>query len=244
MSWEKRGYLTTIRDNWHICTYEQLMILLNLSADELAFILKEDDFMWVKLGNEKPQVEGSVYTPLTQEQLDRTIQIAALCEKEEFGKIKDNAFSFVEEYLQPIKSDDVLIPESKNLRMIYPYFALYGDAMIDESLDPLPKRILQQYAQAGINGIWMQLVLYQLVEFPFDPSLSKDWEKRIQSLRRLTSKAKKYGIGIYPYFNEPRSMPDSFFNKYPHLRGEAEGDYYAICTSTKEVQDYLYGAVR
>lgn len=242
--WEKRGYLTTIRDNWHICTYEQLMILLNISAEELAFILKEDDFMWVKLGNEKPQVEGSVYTPLTQKQLDRTMQIAALFEKEAFGQFKDNAFSFVEEYLQPVKSDDVLIPGGKNLRMIYPYFALYGDALIDESLDPLPERILQQYAQAGINGIWMQLVLYQLVEFPFDPSLSKGWEKRIQSLQRLVAKAKKYGIGIYPYFNEPRSMPDSFFKKYPHLRGEAEGDYYAMCTSTKEVQDYLYGAVR
>ena len=241
--WKKRGYLTTIRDNWHICTYEQIMTLLNISADELAFILKEDDFMWVKLGNEKPQVEKTVYAPLTEEQLSRTREIASLC-KEAFGNYKDNAFSFVEEFQKPVAEKVFSKAEGNNLRMIYPYFALYGDVLLDESLDPLPEQILKQYAQVGINGIWMQLVLYQLVEFPFDPSLSKGWEKRIQSLRRLVAKAKKYGIGIYPYLNEPRSMPEPFFEKYPHLRGEAEGDYYAMCTSTKEVQDYLYHGVR
>ena len=241
--WKKRGYLTTIRDNWHICTYEQIMTLLNISADELAFILKEDDFMWVKLGNEKPQVEKTVYAPLTEEQLSRTREIASLC-KEAFGNYKDNAFSFVEEFQKPVAEKVVSKAEGNNLRMIYPYFALYGDVLLDESLDPLPEQILQQYAHVGINGIWMQLVLYQLVDFPFDPSLSKGWEKRIQSLRRLVAKAKKYGIGIYPYLNEPRSMPESFFEKYPHLRGEAEGDYYAMCTSTKEVQEYLYHGVR
>ena len=241
--WKKRGYLTTIRDNWHICTYEQIMTLLNISADELAFILKEDDFMWVKLGNEKPQVEKTVYAPLTEEQLSRTREIASLC-KEAFGNYKDNAFSFVEEFQKPVAEKVFFKAEGNNLRMIYPYFALYGDVLLDESLDPLPEQILKQYAQVGINGIWMQLVLYQLVDFPFDPSLSKGWEKRIQSLRRLVAKAKKYGIGIYPYLNEPRSMPESFFEKYPHLRGEAEGDYYAMCTSTKEVQDYLYHGVR
>ena len=241
--WKKRGYLTTIRDNWHICTYEQIMTLLNISADELAFILKEDDFMWVKLGNEKPQVEKTVYAPLTEEQLSRTREIASLC-KEAFGNYKDNAFSFVEEFQKPVAEKVFSKAEGNNLRMIYPYFALYGDVLLDESLDPLPEQILKQYAQVGINGIWMQLVLYQLVDFPFDPSLSKGWEKRIQSLRRLVAKAKKYGIGIYPYLNEPRSMPESFFEKYPHLRGEAEGDYYAMCTSTKEVQDYLYHGVR
>ena len=56
LEWEKRGFLTIIRDNWNICTYEQIMTLLDISAEELAFILKEDDFMWVKLGGMKPEV--------------------------------------------------------------------------------------------------------------------------------------------------------------------------------------------
>ena len=53
-AWEKRGFLTLIRNNWHLCTYEQILTLLNISAEQLAIILKEDDFMWVKLGEMKP----------------------------------------------------------------------------------------------------------------------------------------------------------------------------------------------
>ena len=246
--WQKRGYLTIIRNNWHLCTYEQILTLLHISEGELAFILKEDDFMWIKLGGIKPAVEAPQYAPLTEQQMEQTVQIAEML-KIRFpagNGVSDNAFTFIEDFHKPIQDEihTFEIKESDNLRMIYPYFALYGDALIDESIDPLPEHILKEYADVGINGIWMQMVLYQLVEFPFDPSLSKGWEKRVKSLRRLVAKAKKYGIGIYPYFNEPRAMPDSFFQKYPHLRGEAEGDYYAMCTSTPEVQEYLYQAVK
>lgn len=247
--WGKRGFLTTIRENWHLCTYEQILTLLQITAEELAFILKEDDFMWVKLGEMKPLVEAPKYKPLTEKQLQQTKQIVALL-KERFpagyGK-RDNAFAFVSEFHKPVGSEECHSRKSQkaeNLKLIYPYFALYGDALIDESIDPLPERILKEYADAGINGIWMQMVLYQLVEFPFEPSLSKGWEKRIESLKKLVAKAKKYGIGIYPYLNEPRAMSDAFFQKYPHLRGEAEGDFYAMCTSAIDVQNYLYQSVR
>lgn len=246
--WEKRGFLTTIRENWHLCTYEQILTLLNISDEELAFILKEDDFMWIKLGGMKPMVNAPKYAPLMDEEVEQTKRIATLL-KDRFpagyGK-QDNAFGFVEDFHVPVSGTEVVEKpkETENLRMIYPYFALCGDALIDESIDPFPERILKEYADAGINGIWMHMVLYQLVEFPFEPSLSKGWEKRIESLRKLVAKAKKYGIGIYPYLNEPRAMSDAFFQKYPHLRGESEGDFYAMCTSTKEVQDYLYQSVR
>ena len=247
-AWGKRGFLTTIRENWHLCSYEQILTLLNISSEELAFILKEDDFMWIKLGSLKPMVDAPKYAALTDVELQQTRQIAELL-KDRFpagyGK-QDNAFAFVEDFHVPVSDSEVgkRSNRTENLRMIYPYFALCGDALIDESIDPFPERILKEYADAGINGIWMHMVLYQLVEFPFEPSLSKGWEKRIDSLRKLVARAKKCGIGIYPYLNEPRAMSDAFFQKYPELRGESEGDYYAMCTSTIEVQNYLYQSVR
>ncbi|MEE0883895.1 MAG: hypothetical protein U0L59_01555 [Faecalimonas sp.] len=204
--------------------------------------------MWIKLGGMKLAVEAPQYAPLTDEELQQTEKIVELL-KDKFpagyGK-RDNAFAFVEDFQVPVSDSEVGKSSNKteNLRMIYPYFALCGDALIDESIDPFPERILKEYADAGINGIWMHMVLYQLVEFPFEPSLSKGWEKRIDSLRKLVARAKKYGIGIYPYLNEPRAMADAFFQKYPELRGQAEGEFYAMCTSTMEVQNYLYQSVR
>lgn len=247
--WEKRGFLTLIRNNWHICTYEQMLILLNLSEEALAFILKEDDFMWIKLGEMKPRMEAPRYQPLSDEQLQKTEKIAQILKErfpQGYGK-NDNAFAFVEEFHKPLSEEELSEGNStvaKSLRMIYPYFALYGDALIDDSIDPFPERLLWEYAKAGVNGIWIQGVLYQLVEFSFEPSMSRGWEKRIQSLRKLVEKAKKFGIGVYLYLNEPRAMSDAFFQKYPHLRGEREGDFYAMCTSTPEVQEYLYQGMK
>lgn len=247
--WNKRGFLTTIRENWHLCTYEQILALLNISEEELAFILREDDFMWTKLGESKPCVEEPKYKPLTEDELHQTEEIAELFRERFIADCgeKDNAFAFVKEYQQPLteyECERKVGDGTDNLKLVYPYFALYGDALIDDSIDPFPDRILMQYAEAGINGIWMQFVLYQLVEFPFDSTISTGWEKRIQSLKKLVSRAKKYGISIYPYLNEPRAMSDAFFEKYPHLRGEKEGDFYAMCTSEIEVQNYLYQSVR
>ncbi len=249
-AWKKRGFLTLIRDNWHLCTYEQIMTLLNLSEETLAFILKEDDFMWIKLGGMKPDVEAPHYAPLTEEERQRTEQIAELFARRfPVGEgARDNAFAFVEEFQRPLSEKEVLegtnFADTDGIRMIYPYFALYGDTLIDESIDPFPERLLRDYARAGVNGIWMQGVLYQLVEFPFDPSLSKGWEKRIHSLKKLVEKAKKFGIGVYLYLNEPRAMSEAFFQKYPYLQGEREGDFYAMCTSTQKVQDYLYRSMK
>ncbi|MDD5729472.1 MAG: hypothetical protein PHV59_13010, partial [Victivallales bacterium] len=55
--WRKRGYITVIRRNWHLLPYAQLLELLGWIPEEMAFILKEDDFLYHKLGNHKPQAE-------------------------------------------------------------------------------------------------------------------------------------------------------------------------------------------
>ncbi len=250
--WEKRGFLTLIRDNWHLCTYEQLLTLLNLTEESLAFTLKEDDFMWIKLGAMKPLVEPTKYAPLNEEQLKKTEQIAQLFKTRfpEGYEKSDNGFAFLTEFYRPLTEEEwkevetLKVSDSEGLRMVYPYFSLYGDTLIDEEHDPYPDRLLFEYAKAGINGIWMQGVLYQLVEFPFDSSISEGWEIRIRSLNKLAQKAKKFGVRIYLYLNEPRSMSEAFFEKYPHLRGTQEGDFYALCTSQPEVQDYLYNGMK
>ena len=44
-----RGYITVLRRNWHLLPYDQLLVLLDMTADELAYSLLEDDFLWIKL---------------------------------------------------------------------------------------------------------------------------------------------------------------------------------------------------
>src|SRR5437763_778398 len=59
----KRGYITLIRRNWHLLPYAQLLQLVEVTPAQLAFALREDDFLWVKLGRLKPRCEPLRFRP-------------------------------------------------------------------------------------------------------------------------------------------------------------------------------------
>lgn len=249
--WSSRGYLTLIRGTWQLLSFEQTLTLLNLTGAQLAALLKEDDFLWHKLGQFKPRTPDCRYRPLTEAERARTREIAAEMAALPECFRRDPAFAFVGDLTREEKSGGAAMnagTESSSsdspLRTIYSYFALYGDPLSAPELDPFPDGLLQRYARMGVKGVWLQGVLYQLVEFPFAPELSAGWEKRLRTLNDLIRRAKRFGIGVYLYLNEPRSMPEWFFKRHPHLRGTREGDFWAMCTSRPEVKRYLHDAAR
>lgn len=249
--WSSRGYLTLIRGTWQLLSFEQTLTLLNLTGAQLAALLKEDDFLWHKLGQFKPRTPDCRNRPLTEAERARTREIAAEMAALPECFRRDPAFAFVGDLTREEKSGGAAMnagTESSSsdspLRTIYSYFALYGDPLSAPELDPFPDGLLQRYARMGVKGVWLQGVLYQLVEFPFAPELSAGWEKRLRTLNDLIRRAKRFGIGVYLYLNEPRSMPEWFFKRHPHLRGTREGDFWAMCTSQPEVKRYLHDAAR
>jgi len=242
--WRRRGYITTIRDTWHTLSKPQQCTLLDISAEEYEIILREDDFLDHKISF-KAEGTQCYWRPLTEEETARTKELALLLKEIEkkIGDAPDHAFDFARNYYLPASPIETPYPsfEGKDLKFIYSYFALYGDPLIDETLDPFPDKLLEEYAKYGVNGVWMQGVLYQLVPYPFAPEMSQGWEIRQKNLKKLVDRAAKYGIGIYLYFNEPRWMPNEVFEKFPQIKGRTLEDkgMACLCTSTPEVKDYL-----
>ncbi|MDF2723604.1 MAG: hypothetical protein K0Q59_3279 [Paenibacillus sp.] len=363
--WLTRGYITIIRANWQLLPYEQLLELLAWSESQLAFALKEDDFLWIKLGSLKPAGEPVRYHPLTSGEKERTQIIrdyvaehfplsassesAAAAQQDKpfgfLGKLRKtvsydqaaigkpgkgelfldsswtvdfpsglrNCPAFVQRFIDghqrkwgitlktsdgsapgsntirlQIVPDDSLLAESHrieitpasitltavdepgllrgllwltrqmeqrgkpflklgpirnktkiDLRYIYSYFAVYGDPLIDPELDPYPEELLERLSEAGVNGIWLQSVLYNLIPWSEAPELSDGWEKRLEGLRKLVDRAALYGIGVYLYYNEPRAMPLDFFDKHPEWKGHTHSIYATLCTSHPDIQHYL-----
>ena len=242
--WRRRGYITTVRDTWHILSKPQQCKLLGITAEEFEIMLREDDFLDHKIGY---KFEGTecYWHPLTEEEKARTLEIAEFLKEAEkkIGDAPDTAFDFARNYYKPAAPIETPYPSfiGKDMKFIYSYFALYGDPLIDETLDPFPDKLLEEYAKYGVNGVWMQGVLYQLVPYPFAPEMSAGWEIRQKNLKKLVDRAAKYGIGIYLYFNEPRWMPLSVYEKFPQLKGRTVEDkgMACLCTSTPEVKEYL-----
>jgi hypothetical protein len=246
--WLPRGYVSLIRANWHLLPYDQLCQLLGWSEEKLAYTLREDDFLWIKLGQLKPDAPRVTYRPLTAQEQARTAAIRQVLERQ-FPDLQspepDPAFGFLEAIEKPPATPR--LPRSAKddspfgLRLIYSYSALYGDPLMTPELDPFPEGWLARLAEVGVNGVWLQGVLYTLYPWKDAPEYCVGWETRIRNLRLLTQRAARYGIGVYIYLNEPRGMPLTFFDQHPEWKGVEFPSLglASMCTSQKAVLDYL-----
>ncbi|MHB1154220.1 MAG: hypothetical protein ACYCWE_05200 [Eubacteriales bacterium] len=240
--WRRLGYITVIRANWHLLNYRQICALLGWSEEKLAFTLKEDDFLDVKLGHAKPDVPDLIWKELTEteEGALTAVRDATLEFYSSVPPVTAGPFAFRDMFAAVADSGDNTGETRFESRIAYSYCALYGDTFMGDTSDSFPDELLAAYKAVGVNGIWCQAVLYTLVLFPFDPSVSEGFEERLAGLRALIKRMSGYGIKLYLYLNEPRTMPNSFFEKHPQLKGVTGGEYSSLCTSAPEIQAYLY----
>ena len=244
----KRSYISIIKRNWHLLPNDQLLELLGWKPEMLSATLLEDDFLFHKLGDIKPDCDPLFYHHPGEMAIDAEKTIAKVI-KEEFPEgincSGDLLFRFLDELKKPSDkaASSLLLRKDKTIRICYSYYASFGDPLLDKEQDPYPEAYLQKLSECGINGIWLSGILYKLSPFSWDSDLSRGYELRLQNLRHIIDRAEKYGIGVYLYLNEPRAMPLSFFNERPELKGVTEGDLASMCTSNTEVRKYIVNSV-
>lgn len=365
--WLSHGYVTLIRQNWHLLPYEQLLTLLDWTPERLDFVLREDDFLWVKLGFLKPKCETLRFAPLSPMQREQTARLRALLQHHfpgasapeparpfdflaalqtpvmptrrvwnletarrgevcldgswsvslpaRAGYVADFARDFLashearwgaklriadkgemgprlslgieadganheprESHRIEVARDGINVVAGDetgvlrglqwlerqmeerggpflsagetsrrtrfDLRLIYPYCGVYGDALLDAEADPFPDGLLSQLSKMGVNGVWSQGLLSSLFPWELAPELSAGHEKRLENLRALTRRAARFGIGVYLYLNEPRGLPLRLFETHPAL-AQVKGverpavGVATLCTSTPPIIDFL-----
>lgn len=238
--WESLGYITVIRNNWFLLPYEQLIELLDITEERLDYILKNDDFLSVKLGSQKPECERVVYSHLSDVEITETERLARTVA--ENNRENTRAFDFVGHLESP--TEPIVAPSDRR-RILHGYLSPCGDPFTVDSSEYLPDALLAEYARRGVNGIWIHGLLSNLSPYPFKPSLSVGYEGRRERLSQLVSRAARYGIKIYIYLNEPRALPEcDLLDEHRHLAGRVRDRMVSLCFSHEEVRDYLYGAVR
>lgn len=244
-AWLRHGYITIIRNNWHLLNYEQLLQLLSWTPERLAHSLAEEDFLWLKLGRKKPVCSPVYRTALSPEEQKKTQAVFSVLQQhfpDGIPERQEKAFAFMHSIpaVEP-----VVCREDFLFNFIAPYSASCGDIFNED--DPLPDVLLERYAAMGIQGIWIHAVLYLLVPIPGAEKFSDGWQNRRKKLRALAEKCQKYGLKIYLYLNEPRSLPLPFFDLKPEWAGLdlPELGTRTICTNrSPEPLQWLEYAVR
>ena len=237
--WQSKGYITLIRGLWFLLPYKQICSLLGIDENRLDFILQNDDFLGVKLGEYKPECQTVLYEPLTESQAEETEKLAAEVKK----------------YIQPyaVQPFDFFAGKrigqnqpaySQGARIVHGYLSPCGDVFMEDGKDYMPDELLSEYAACGVNGVWLHGLLSALSPYPFDETLSKGYDIRRQNLQILIDRCAKFGIKVYLYFNEPRALPENKIGKYAHLIGRRENGCACLCFENAETQEYLYTAVK
>jgi hypothetical protein len=243
-------YITLIKRNWHLLPYEQLLQLVDMTPDRLNSVLREDDFLWVKVGHSKPKCEPLFYTAPTTEVSNRTKIIKRILQnytKKKHLKEPKELFSFINE-IQSLGSSTSIKPEHRpnkeSLRFIYSYFALYGDPLVSDR-EIFAEGLLEKLSASGVNGIWLHVLLRDLAPGgEAFPEFGVNHKKRLKNLSKAVDLAAKYGIDVYLYLNEPRAMHSSFFQNSnvkgrEQMKGVREGEYHALCTSNEDVRNWI-----
>ncbi|MCX5757825.1 MAG: hypothetical protein NTU83_04840 [Candidatus Hydrogenedentes bacterium] len=245
-----KAHVTLIRRNWHLLPYEQLLDLLEMTPERLAFTLREEDFLWIKLGQLKPACEPHRYRPPDEAAQRRAAEIRRVVEKEFGDEIRRPAeprFDFVRQLSTPLPAFSPLNAEDVRhdcLRLVYSYVAVYGDPLLNPQLNPYPDGLLERLSTVGINGVWLQGLLRDLAPGGTAfPEFGTGHEQRLANLRALVERAGRFGISVYLYINEPRAMPASFFKDRPDMGGVREGDFTALCTSHPAVRQWMSDAL-
>ena len=244
--WRDRGYITLVRRNWHLLPYDQLLDLLDIPADRLEYLLREDDFLFVKLGNLKPKCDRLAYAAPDGRAAARAAEIKRLVAAhfgDEMKRPEEPRFAFLERFTKPVPRPRPAAP-SESVRFAYSYSAVYGDPLSDPSLDPFPEGLLQELADRGVNGVWVHTVLRDLAPGgEAFPEFGRGHEARLEGLRRLVDRAARFGVSVYLYVNEPRAMPAEFFASRPEMAGAREGGHVAMCTSDPRVRGWVTDAL-
>ena len=242
----QRGYVSLIRRNWHLIDYEQMLTLLDWDADQLDRTIRDDDFLWVKVGGMTPECPPLQYTEPDSATRERCAEMRKTVE-ENFGEVLtttgEERFAFIRKLSEIDDNGSLITAPGKNgdgsIRFIYSYFAPFGDPLLHPELDPFPEGLLQRLNTLGINGVWLHVALHQLTPSKIFPELGKDHETRLANLQKLAQRTGKYGIRIYLYMNEPRAMPPSFFKNREEILGYLDGDFGTLCTSVPLVRQWM-----
>ena len=82
----------------------------------------------------------------------------------------------------------------------------WGDELLDE-VDYYPDEYLSRLAHNGTNGLWIYTSFAQLVRSPYFPeNKGEGCDRRMEKLRAVTEKCRRYGIGVYVFAIEPMGL--------------------------------------
>ncbi len=244
----QRGSITIIRQNWHLLPEEQIIALLGWDRSYYERILREEDFLWHKLGDCKPVAKPLRWHEPTAGEVRRAGEIAGLTRPFFESGTGERPYAFLTKAAPVGKGGTAHSFDSVSKEgawsLLHSYFSTCGDLLLEEEHSGFPPAYLDQLAATGVKALWIPVVLSTLAPSQEFPEFGQRWEERLANLRTLVARLAERGLKLYLYLNEPRAMPPEFFERHPDVQGAPFRDLVALCTSVPRVRQWIGDSLR
>ena len=118
----------------------------------------------------------------------------------------------------------------------------FGDELLDD-VDYYPDEYLNRLAHNGTNGLWIYTSFAQLTASPRIKEHGKFGEERMEKLKRVVRKCRRYGVKVYVFAIEPLGFTPDIAPSYPEFLGTHKGDRYVpICLRTEAGREHTVHA--
>ena len=160
------------------------------------------------------------------------------------------AIYYLEEEM--IKREGAFLPIGETVRTAYikrritrGYFSptnrapKWGDELLDD-VDYYPENYLSRLAHNGTNGLWIYTSFAQLIKSPYLPSKDEHCDRRMEKLRGIVEKCKKYGIKVYLFAIEPLGLLAEDQATYEDMLGAfTKGERRPFCPRIDKVREHV-----
>ena len=151
-----------------------------------------------------------------------------------------------------IKREGAFLPFGETVRTAYikrhitrGYFSptnrvpKWGDELLDD-VDYYPENYLSRLAHNGTNGLWIYTSFAQLIKSPYLPSKDEHCSRRMEKLRGIVKKCKKYGIKVYLFAIEPLGLLAEDHATYEDMLGAfTKGERRPFCPRIDKVREHV-----
>lgn len=104
------------------------------------------------------------------------------------------------------------------------------DELMDD-VDYYPDEYLNRLAHDGTNGLWIYTYFNQLLPSDCFTEYGKDSDKRLEKLKRIVRKCKRYGIKVWVFGVEPFALAPEIAVNYPDsVGGIGWNGHHTVCT--------------
>lgn len=120
-----------------------------------------------------------------------------------------------------------------------------ADELMDDE-DYYPDEYLNRLAHDGANGLWIYTLFENLLPSDIFVEYGENSARRIEKLKKVVAKCKRYGIKVWVFGVEPIALRPEMAKNYPDCTSEVDtwNDHHTVCPYSERGAQYCIEATQ